>query len=253
MTVTAASSNIYTSADHSSAVLLTAENNGQFFATAGSNAGFVKVYLPDGTGTGYIASADVQQKSLTEGLGLTDAKGEIHTSLANLAIGTWKVQAVKDGGTSESFSMNVVTQFGGDDPKYVQTFVTEDMSTMLSVGWQTAPRVQATSIQYVKDSGLVDQGLGNAEQQAVEQSALTEVEVIHEVEGGPLGEIKFHKSLVTGLEPGTAYHYRVGYEGHWSAWYEYKTLAAAPDTPVSFVFVTDSHTKEITGLKSISS
>ncbi|WP_052416669.1 S-layer homology domain-containing protein [Paenibacillus sp. FSL R5-0912] len=249
VTVTAASSNIYTSADHSSAVLLTAENNGQFFATAGSNAGFVKVYLPDGTGTGYIASADVQQKSLTEGLGLTDAKGEIHTSLANLAIGTWKVQAVKDGGTSESFSMNVVTQFGGDDPKYVQTFVTEDMSTMLSVGWQTAPRVQATSIQYVKDSGLVDQGLGNAEQQAVEQSALTEVEVIHEVEGGPLGEIKFHKSLVTGLEPGTAYHYRVGYEGHWSAWYEYKTLAAAPDTPVSFVFVTDSHTKGDNGLE----
>lgn len=248
VTVTAEGSTIYTSADSSSAVLLAAEKNGQFFAATGNTSGFVKVYLPDGTKTGYIPSADVQQKDLTEGLGLTDAKGEIHTSLANLAIGTWKVQAVKDGGTSESISMTVVSQFGGDNPKYVQTFVTEDMRTMMSVGWQTAPRVQETSIQYVKDSDLVNSDLTNAPEKAIEQLALSDVEVIHEVAGGPLGEIKFHKSLVTGLESGTDYHYRVGYEGHWSTWYDYKTLEAVPDHPVSFVFVTDSHTKGDNGL-----
>ncbi|WP_148449066.1 S-layer homology domain-containing protein [Paenibacillus ihuae] len=249
VTVTAADSNIYTSADSSSAVLLAAAKNSRFFATLGSASGFVKVYTPDGTKTGYIPSADVQQQDLSEGLGLTDAKGEIHTSLANLAIGTWKVQAVKDGGTSESVSMNVVSQLGGDDPKYVQTFVTEDMRTMMSVGWQTAPGVEQTSIQYVKDSDLINTDLTNAAEKAVEQPALTEVEVIREVSGGPLGEIKFHKSLVTGLESGTKYHYRVGYEGHWSTWYEYKTQEAVPDQPVSFVFVTDSHTKGDNGLE----
>nr|WP_267490790.1 S-layer homology domain-containing protein [Paenibacillus monticola] len=145
--------------------------------------------------------------------------------------------------------MNVVSQFGGGDPKYVQTFVTEDMRTMMSVGWQTAPRVQETSIQYVKNSDLINGDLTTAPEKAAEQLALSEVEVIHEVQGGPLGEIKFHKSLVTGLEAGTDYHYRVGYEGHWSTWYEYKTLDAAPDQPVSFVFVTDSHTKGDNGLE----
>ncbi|MFD2876454.1 hypothetical protein ACFTAO_11660 [Paenibacillus rhizoplanae] len=93
---------------------------------------------------------------------MTDAKGEIHTPLTNLAIGTWSVQAVKDGGTSESISMNVVAPFGGADPQYVQTFVTEDMKTMMSVGWQSAPSVQEAYIQYMKDSDWVDSDLANA-------------------------------------------------------------------------------------------
>lgn len=145
--------------------------------------------------------------------------------------------------------MNVVAPFGGADPQYVQTFVTEDMKTMMSVGWQSAPSVQEAYIQYMKDSDWVDSDLTNAPAKAATQRALSEVEVIPEVAGGPMGEIKLHNALVTGLEPGTGYHYRVGYEGHWSDWSNYKTVEAAPDKPVSFVFVTDSHTKGDNGLE----
>ncbi|MEK4517391.1 S-layer homology domain-containing protein [Paenibacillus sp. FSL H8-0122] len=247
--VTADGSIVYAKADPSSAVLFNAEKNAQMFATAGSASGFVKVYLPDGSKAGYISSADVEQSDLTTGMGLTDAKGEIHTTLTNLAIGTWSVQAVKDGGTSESIRMNVVAPFGGADPQYVQTFVTEDMKTMMSVGWQSAPTVQEAYIQYMKDSDWADSDLTNAPAKAAMQRALSEVEVIPEVAGGPMGEIKFHNALVTGLEPGTGYRYRVGYEGHWSDWSNYKTVEAAPDKPVSFVFVTDSHTKGDNGLE----
>ncbi|WP_339223571.1 S-layer homology domain-containing protein [Paenibacillus sp. FSL H8-0332] len=243
VSVTADGSKVYAKADPSSAVLLNVEKNARMFATAGSASGFIKVYLPDGSKAGYISSTDVEQSDLTTGMGLTDAKGEIHTPLTNLAIGTWSVQAVKDGGTSESISMNVVAPFGGADPRYVQTFVTEDMMTIMSVGWQSAPSVQEAYIQYIKDSDWVDSDLTNAPAKATVQRALSEVEVIPEVAGGPMGEIKFHNALVTGLEPGTGYHYRVGYEGHWSNWSNYKTVEAAPDKPVSFVFVTDSHTK----------
>lgn len=247
--VTADGSKVYAKADSSSAVLLNVEKNARMFATAGSASGFIKVYLPDGSKAGYISSADVEQSDLTTGIGLTDANGEIHTSLTNLAIGTWSVQAVKDGGTSESMSMNVVAPLGGADPQYVQTFVTEDMKTMMSVGWQSAPSVEEAYIQYMKDSDGVDSDLTNAPAKATVQRALSDVEVIPEVAGGPIGEIKFHNAVVTGLEPGMGYRYRVGYEGHWSNWSYYKTVEAAPDKPVSFVFVTDSHTKGDNGLE----
>ncbi len=247
--VTADGSKVYAKADPSSAVLLNVEKNAQMFATVGSASGFIKVYLPDGSKAGYISSADVEQSDLAAGIGLTDAKGEIHTSLTNLAIGTWSLQAVKDSGTSESMSMNVVAPLGGADPQYVQTFVTEDMKTMMSVGWQSAPSVQEAYIQYMKDSDWVDSDLVNAPAKATMQRALSDVEVIPEVAGGPVGEIKFHNAVVTGLEPGTGYHYRVGYEGHWSNWHPYRTVEAAPDKPVSFVFVTDSHTKGDNGLE----
>ncbi|WP_405109818.1 S-layer homology domain-containing protein [Paenibacillus sp. FSL K6-1217] len=249
VSITAERSNVYAKADPSSAVLLAVEKNARMFATAGSASGFIKVYLPDGSKAGYISSADVEQSDLSTGIGLTDAKGEIHTSLTNLAIGTWSVQAFKDGGTSESVSMNVVAPFGGAEPQYIQTFVSEDMKTMLSVGWQTAPGVQEAYIQYMKDSDWADSDLTNAPEKAAMQRALSEVEVIPEIAGGPMGEIKFHNALVTGLEPGTGYRYRVGYEGHWSNWSYYKTVEAAPDKPVSFVFVTDSHTKGDNGLE----
>ncbi|WP_260182423.1 S-layer homology domain-containing protein [Paenibacillus baekrokdamisoli] len=239
VTVTAANSNIYRNADGTTS-LLAVKKDQQFIATTGSNSGFVNVYMPDGSRKGYISTADVQQNDLKLGIGLTDSKGEIHTPLLTLAKGTWILQAVKDGGSTESMSMEIVDQFGNDDPQYVQTFVAEDMRTMMNVGWQTAPRVQQTSIQYMKESEPT---------KSIMQDALTEVQVIHREKNGPLVEIKFHQASVTGLEPGTKYRYRVGYEGHWSTWYDYKTADPAQDKPTSFVFISDSHANSDNGIE----
>jgi hypothetical protein len=49
-----------------------------------------------------------------------------------------------------------------------------------------------------------------------------------------------HKALVTGLRPGTAYSYRVGYEGHWSEIGHFRT-AEAKSKEFSFIYMTDSH------------
>lgn len=239
VTVTAANSNIYRNADGTTS-LLAVKKDQQFIATTGSTSGFVNVYMPDGSRKGYISTADVQQNDLKLGIGLTDSRGEIHTPLLTLGIGTWTLQAVKDGSTTESMNMEIVNQFGTDDPQYVQTFVAEDMRTMMNVGWQTAPRVQQTSIQYKKESEPT---------KSIVQDALTEVQVIHREKNGPLVEIKFHQASVTGLEPGTKYRYRVGYEGHWSTWYDYKTADPAQDKPISFVFISDSHANSDNGIE----
>ena len=49
-----------------------------------------------------------------------------------------------------------------------------------------------------------------------------------------------HKALATGLQPGTEYRWRVGYEGHWSEWGLFRT-ADAEQGEFSFIYMTDSH------------
>ena len=49
-----------------------------------------------------------------------------------------------------------------------------------------------------------------------------------------------HKALVTNLQPGTEYTYRVGYEGHWSEPGHFRT-ADAEQGEFSFIYMTDSH------------
>ena len=49
-----------------------------------------------------------------------------------------------------------------------------------------------------------------------------------------------HKALVTGLQPGTDYSYRVGFEDHWSEVGHFRTADAEPEE-FSFIYMSDSH------------
>ncbi len=49
-----------------------------------------------------------------------------------------------------------------------------------------------------------------------------------------------HKAVLTGLQPGTEYTYRVGFDGHWSEPHHFRT-AADNEQAFSFVYMTDSH------------
>lgn len=52
-----------------------------------------------------------------------------------------------------------------------------------------------------------------------------------------------HKVLAENLQPGTAYSWRVGYEGHWSEIGHFRT-ADAEQGEFSFVYMTDSHIQD---------
>ena len=49
-----------------------------------------------------------------------------------------------------------------------------------------------------------------------------------------------HKAVAEGLQPGTEYAYRVGYDGHWSEIGHFRT-ADAQQGEFSFIYMTDSH------------
>ena len=52
-----------------------------------------------------------------------------------------------------------------------------------------------------------------------------------------------HKAIATNLTPGTAYSWRVGYEGHWSPIAHFRTQSAAQGE-YSFLYMTDSHIQD---------
>ncbi|MGN7762618.1 S-layer homology domain-containing protein [Paenibacillus sp. 22594] len=231
--VTSVSSDVYADADPGSAKLASAAPGEQFFSTGVTRGDYTAIRLPDGKATGWISSAAVQVKLLKDGWGLTDAKGEVRTSLTTLALTNLNLQAVNGDKVSKVFSLSVVPQLGSEEPEYVRTYVTEDLKTTQSIVWRTAPRVENGVIQYVKASEFTGFDQSNVKEQAAAPQLLLAPDRV--------GETLFHKGMLQSLSPGTKYIYRVGTPGLWSAQHTFTTESANPEA-FSFLFVTDSHT-----------
>lgn len=245
-----ASSAVYEDDDTTEPVVATLPEGARVYGTPEADDGWFEVMLPDGVTTGYVEEANVDAASIVPlnlSLGQTDEKGELKTNLTTLALGTYKAQAVVGSKNSAAISFEVVEPYGSLKPEYVQTYVTEDLSSQLSVGWTTSPMARANYIQYVKATDWAKDAPAPDASKVATVEAESANQVLSELENGPKGEIRFHTALIGGLSESTAYKYRVGSEGAWSDWYDYATTDAQASTPVSFVFVTDSHVKADNG------
>ncbi|MFS0724671.1 S-layer homology domain-containing protein [Paenibacillus sp. 1P07SE] len=248
ITVTAAATNVYPDKNTSSPVLAVATAGDRYYASAEAKDGLFEVILADGRTTGYISEADVNRQLLSDSLGKTDPNGQLTTHLATLALGTYQVQAVYGDQNSKVVHYEVVEQYGTEMPAHIQTYVTEDMSSQLSVAWHTKSDQAVTAMEYIEASEWGTEESPNTAN-VKQQQADSELQVLSMKEKGTRGEIRFHKALIRGLKAGTTYKYRVGYGDHWSEWHDYATLAQDSSTPTSFLFVTDSHTTELQGLQ----
>ncbi|GIP17710.1 hypothetical protein J40TS1_33520 [Paenibacillus montaniterrae] len=248
VTINAETTNVYEDDDTSSDILMVAKAGERYYAAAEAEDGLFEVMLADGQTTGYIAEADVTSQLLSGSLGKTDANGQFTTDVTTLALGAYQVQAVNGDQNSKVVNYEVVEQYGTDKPQYVQTYVSEDMSSQLSVAWQTNPDQALSYVQYIEAS---EWGTGEAPaaDHVKQQQAESELQVLSMKENGTKGEIRFHNALIAGLKANTAYKYRVGYEGNWSEWYDYATIDQDKSTPTSFLFVTDSHTNQLQGMQ----
>ncbi|OZQ68757.1 hypothetical protein CA600_04870, partial [Paenibacillus sp. VTT E-133280] len=248
VTVNTVTSSVYEDDDTSSNVIMVANAGERYYASTAAKNGFYEVILADGQTTGYISEADVSSQLLNSSLGKTDAKGQLTTDLTTLALGTYQVQAVIGDQNSKVVNYEVVEQYGTNEAQYIQTYVTEDMSSQLSAAWQTKPDQTSTYIQYI-EAGEWEAGVSPDVNMVRQQQAESELQVLSMKENGTKGEIRFHNVLVKGLKADTTYKYRVGYEDHWSEWNEYSTVDQDKKTPTSFLFITDSHTNQLQGLE----
>lgn len=248
LTIETVTANVYEDDDATSEVLRVVTEGQRYYGSGEPDDGWYEIILEDGVTTGNIAAADVASVTLDGTLGMTNAAGQLTTNLATLALGSYQVQAVQSDQNSKVVKYEVVATYGSATPEFVQTYVAEDLSTQLSAAWQTNSATKDTFIQYIEAS---EWGIGEEPDASFVkvQPSESELQVLSLKEKGARGEIRFHNVLVEGLKANTAYKYRVGYEGHWSAWYAYSTLDQDNATPLSFLYVTDSHTKEDAGLE----
>lgn len=106
-------------------------------------------------------------------------------------------------------------------PRYVRlSYAQADASTSIGVAWTTNSESDPTIVQYGLDDAY------GMEIQGTAFSAPGDLDAIHEVN-------------ITGLEPDTVYHYRVGGPGEWSADNAFLTAPGDECTPYSFIALGD--------------
>jgi hypothetical protein len=114
-------------------------------------------------------------------------------------------------------------------PKYVRlSYGQPDATTSIGVAWNSDA---------VGDGSLVEYGKDATYGQSFTGTALTGQ--------GPLGAI--HEATLTGLEPATTYHFRVGGAGGWSLDRTFRTAPADPCAPLSFVVLGDDRSDDNSG------
>lgn len=104
-----------------------------------------------------------------------------------------------------------------------------DPRTSVAVQWRMAPTVAEGFLEYRKAGSEEAPAQITAEQMDIEDRL---------VKNDPMN--RRFSAVLTGLEPGTVYAYRVGgsMEGSWSEWAEFTTAPAEP-VPFSFVYMGD--------------
>lgn len=104
---------------------------------------------------------------------------------------------------------------------------TEDLSTSLAFGWMTDDRTLASSVEVQAPDGTITRITG----ESFSWSSLTATPPRR----------RMHEVHVCGLQPHTAYTYRVGGEAHWSPWKTIRTLPpAGSDAPWKAIIFGDS-------------
>lgn len=114
-------------------------------------------------------------------------------------------------------------------PRYVRiSYPQADASTTIGIAWNSDSINDPSLVEYGKDKnyGQTAQGV---------------------VFVGP-GVLKaIHEVTITGLEPNTLYHYRVGGDGAWSDDYTFRTAPDDPCTPITFVVLGDDRSDDSSG------
>lgn len=109
-----------------------------------------------------------------------------------------------------------------------------DPATSRAVTWRTSTDITQAVAQIAPASA--DPMFSNS---AVEIPAATELADLNAHPRNTQGTVSYHSVVFEDLKPDTLYAYRVGTEGHWSEWIQFRT-AKTETAPFSFVYFGDA-------------
>ena len=125
-------------------------------------------------------------------------------------------------------------------PDRVNLTVTADPSTAMAVTWRTAIAVT---------SAAAEIQAANPDPSSVKDARrIPALTTLSAVADGKYKELtwkgvtaNYHSVVFEGLTPNTLYSYRVGSEGYWSEWFQFRT-ADVKGKPFSFIYLGDAQT-----------
>lgn len=177
------------------------------------------------------AVQDVQITADGALIGTTDTTGELRTSTLTSQIKTYTVQAVKDNQYSPALEFKVSPLSGTETPTNVSVGMGSDPASSRMFNWHTHPAIEHTVVELVKQSEFTGFDAPNV------QTVSGTNELYHTLD---LGTVRVHKAEAGGLEPGTAYVYRVGDgQGHYSEQGSFET-ASLTEESTKFLYFADS-------------
>lgn len=125
---------------------------------------------------------------------------------------------------------------GGEAPAYPATAVPDrivltvsnDLSTAVTINWRTDHNFTDSYVEYAPADAHPEFVKTVTKTKATSQSF--QLNAIN---------VQYHRITLQGLQPNTAYTYRVGRDTGWSEWMDFRTAGTAAD-PLSFIYLGDA-------------
>ncbi|WP_152395921.1 phosphodiester glycosidase family protein [Paenibacillus guangzhouensis] len=173
-------------------------------------------------------------------IGVTDAQGKLVTESFTSEVKEYRLQAVKGDDYSPILKFKVSPLAGSPTPSNVSVTMGADTTASKAFTWHTNPATADTVVEVVKKSEFTDFNAPNVLRFDGNSYLFTTTDT---------GTVRVHKSIASGLEPGTHYMFRVG-DGHgnYSTNGSFQT-AAATGEKTKFIFLADSQASNETGFK----
>ncbi|MFC0214005.1 phosphodiester glycosidase family protein [Paenibacillus chartarius] len=190
--------------------------------------------------TDAAGAAASDAKLLVDGVerGTADAAGKLTLTDLTAALKTYKVQAVKDSVYSQVKTLTVSKLFGTTTPYNVNVSMGTDPKTERGFTWHTHPSVESTVVELAKLDGFTGFDQPDVKKVAGGSSLFVTYDI---------GTVRVHKALVSELEPGTTYVYRVGDgSGNVSGQGSFSTAPESGDH-LKFLFFGDSQAADSAG------
>lgn len=172
-------------------------------------------------------------------IGVTDAEGKLATRALTGTVTEYALQAIKDERYSPVVKFKVSPLAGDSEPYNISVAMGADPAVSRGFTWHTHANVEATAVEVAKQDGF--SGFDGAGVIKVNGTS----SLYHTWD---IGTVRVHKAIVDGLEPGTAYVYRVGDGDSHVSEGSFRTAGTAAE-PTKFLFFGDSQASNAAGFK----
>ncbi|UTA67120.1 metallophosphoesterase family protein [Emticicia sp. 21SJ11W-3] len=135
---------------------------------------------------------------------------------------------------ARSLNMDVKVLFPSATPDRIILNLTATPETSVAVNWRTDSTINKGEIQFAQATD------GTQFQKNIRTINAISENLKVKYPNEPEINAYYHSGVIENLQPGALYVYRVGYDKHWSEWFQMRLPGNKPGRPLSFLYFGDA-------------